>query len=143
MRPHRALAKAVAKTLRDAGAEVDIERIIPELRGRPQGNQDPEDADAILDVVAFWAGCPKRFLLDVTLRSPHASRYENAAVIPGSAALAAEGEKARRYGSDVLPVAIETYGRLGRAVDAGFQQLAAAASSCGAVRQNVARGHLS
>lgn len=136
MRPDRALAQAVAKTLRVTGAEVDIERIIPELRGRPKEIRTLKRL--MPSSIAFWAGCPSRFLLDVTLRSPHASRYENAAVIPGSAALASEGKKTRRYGAEVLPVAIDTYGRLGRAVDAGFQQLAAAASNCGVVRQNFA-----
>lgn len=132
------MAHAVAKTLREAGAEIDIERFILELRCRPQGNQSQEDADVIIDVVAHWLASAQKFLRGVFIRSPHDARYTQAAILPGLAAANAEGEKRIQYGDDVLTVATEAYGRLGSAVQDGFQILASAAIASGVVSPNLA-----
>ena len=77
MRPHRALQYALCRQLRAAGAEVDIERVVPELGGRAQRGQDR--ADAVLDLFVTFPSVSERFLVDVTIRSPHAARYNDAA----------------------------------------------------------------
>ena len=109
MRPHRALAASLARELRRVGAEVDLERTVVELAKR---NSDGSVKEAILDLVVCFPGSVQPLFIDVTIRCPHAERYEHAFHSPGEAASVAVREKVRRYGEAVLPVSLETYGRL-------------------------------
>ena len=69
--------------------------------------------EVIPDLVAALPGqvCPA--WVDVALPCPHAARYPVAHSRPGHAAAVAEQSKHDRYGDSVLPVAFETYGRIG------------------------------
>ena len=71
-----------------------------------------------------------RFLIDVTIRSPHASRYKSSATVAGVAAAAGAKEKKDRYGDTVLPLPFESYGRLGEVGHETLETLAIAASAC-------------
>ena len=69
--------------------------------------------EAILDVVSSYpVGLCKSFL-DLTIRAPHAERYVETDRVAGVAAKAGEFEKLERYGSNVMPLSFEPYGRLG------------------------------
>jgi hypothetical protein len=129
MRPHRALQYAVLGSLKAAGAEADTERLIPELTRTVAGVAE----DAYLDVVAHFPGECTRMLIDVTVRDPHAVRYEKEAwrTCGYSAAMAAK-DKLKRYGDTVLPLPFEPYGRLGASGHVTIQKLMLRATSfCG------------
>ena len=53
-----------------------------------------------------------------------------AAVCPGAAADAAVCDKRQRYGSDVLTVALESYGRLAAGTHRSLEHLATHAAAC-------------
>jgi hypothetical protein len=109
-RPHHAVKQAYASVLRRDGATVDVERHVPQLYYRdPAGHV----VEAILDLVAVWPGQSKQRHIDVTLSCPLADR--NAAIdpVPGAAAMIAERRKLKRYGEDVMPMAFESFGRIG------------------------------
>ena len=80
--------------------------------------------EAILDVVASHPGGLCKAHVDVTIRAPHAVRYEHAYEIPGVAASAGEFEKLDRYGAQVLPLSFEPSGRLGAASAKNLRSLA-------------------
>ena len=111
LRPHRALAGVLARELRDCGAEVDLERVVPDLSNIAA--EDPEKRDAVMDIVANFPGSYAMHYVDVFIRCPHAARYTRAADVPGSAAAKAADEKRERYGPLVLPLVFESQGRLG------------------------------
>lgn len=81
-----------------------------------------------MDLYVVFPGSTLRLLVDVTVRSPHASRYPQSAHVIGTAARAGAEEKVALYGSEVLPVPFESYGRLG--VE-GHNALAALAFAAG------------
>ena len=113
LRAHRQMVHVVAAQLKRAGAEVDIERAVPEWAGRgPKGA--PEEA--VMDIVARWPGTNQLHYLDVTIRAAWAARYAESATLPGCSAQAAWREKRRRYpsvhGIEVTPIAYESSGRL-------------------------------
>ena len=124
MRPHRALAAALAARLRATGAEVDLERTVVELA---QYDADGRVTEAILDLYVLFPGYVAHFYLDVTIRCSHAARCGLAWRSPGYAATMAVRRKEARYGSGVIAVAMETYGRFAPACLAGFDFPAAAA----------------
>ena len=84
----------------------------------------------MLDLFVSFPGTPQRLLVDVTIRSPHAARYAKAHERVGVPASAAEKEKADLYGSEVLPLAFESYGRIGKDSLLSLTALAHAAASC-------------
>ena len=127
MRAHRSIQGALCRELRAVGAAVDLERIVPELSGRAQGSR--ESADAILDLYVTFPGVPERFLVDVTVRSPHAARFPDAATRIGQPSAAGAKEKFDLYGPAVLPLAFESYGRIGAAGLRTIATLAVAAAS--------------
>lgn len=111
MRPHRSLCEAFKKCCVDRKAYACLERAIPDLyrEGDTPGSVDEAILDVVVRVPAFshqWCG-------DITVRSPHAQRYNLAHEIPGQACEEGESQKRERYGSIVAPIAFETYGRLG------------------------------
>ena len=122
MRPHRALAAALAKQLRRCGAEVDLERTVVELA---KVDRQGVTQEAILDLVVTFPGSVQPLLIDVTIRCPHATRYQHASHTPGEAASTAAREKHDRYGEDVLPVAMESYGRISNDAHRSLECLAA------------------
>jgi len=145
LRPHRALAGVLARELRDCGAEVDLERVVPDLSDLAA--DDPEKRDAVLDIVASFPGSFAFNYVDVSIRCPHASRYTRAAHVPGSAAAKAADEKRDRYGPSVLPLVFESYGRLGTDGRRTLETLALHASATlrdqWAVQRLVPRWHAS
>ena len=68
---------------------------------------------AILDVVSWFPGVLQQLWIDVSVRCPHAERYNESASKPGVAAVAGEAEKTKRCGMAVRALVFETYGRLG------------------------------
>ena len=69
---------------------------------------------AILDVVSWFPGVLQQLWTDVSVRCPHAERYNESASEPGVAAVAGEAERTKRCGMAVRPLVFEPYARLGR-----------------------------
>ncbi len=124
LRAHTALASSLARQLRDCRADVDMERVVPELMQEHRQGNRAEYLEAILDIVATWPGQVRPAWIDVTVRCPHAERYPVAHSRPGHAAAVAEQSKLERYGPGVFPVAFETYGRIGDRSRESLQVLA-------------------
>ena len=76
--------------------------------------------EAILDVVVAWPGLPALHYIDVTIHSAFASSLRKATTCPGVAAAGGEKGKFNRYGREVLPISMETLGRVG---DASLQSV--------------------
>ena len=123
LRPHRAMARALGRVVRTAGGHVDYERAMPHLEA-PAAQQGQE---AVLDVVITWPTLLEQHAVDVTIRCPVAARYNPGAAVPGCTAEQGEAEKRDRYGHQVMPLAFETWGRLGDKGIAAMKVLAAAA----------------
>ena len=136
LRIHNAIAGTAANDLRAAGGHVDVERAMPAMaKFLPDGTVE----EAIMDVTAWWPGALEWYGVDVTVRYAGATRYSGAPRRAGQAANAAEREKHRRYGRDVLPLAFEAGGRLGPASMRALQRLAdAAAASSGGLLNRTA-----
>ena len=121
-RPHRALMVSLKRVLERAGAEVDLERSIPALY---RIDTEGKVTEAILDAVIITPGCFGTVPVDVTIRCPHAQRTTTrASETPSVAAGEGDKDKHTRYGSSVLPLALETYGRMGRKSMQSVNQLA-------------------
>ena len=73
----------------------------------------PEMRYAILDVVSWFPGVLQQLWTDVSVRCPHAERYNESASKPGVAAGAGEAEKTKRCGTAVRALVFETCGRVG------------------------------
>ena len=58
-------------------------------------------------------GVLQQIWIDVSVRCPHAERYNESASKPGVAAAAGEAEKTKRCGTAVRSLVFETCGRLG------------------------------
>ena len=113
LRPHTALARRLGMQLRAVRGFVDYERPVPDLF-----TVDPHTgaiSEAVLDIVCTFPGATSYHAVDVSIRSPDAERYGTADIRPGAAAASGEADKLRRYGPTVLPVVIETGGRMGLA----------------------------
>ena len=141
IRLHKSIAIACADQLTRAQAEVGVEQAVPEL-GRWW--RDEEGAwqcqDAVLDLVVSWPGAwLGRTLVDVTVRTPEAVRYQpGASTTPGAAAAKAADEKGERYparhGAVVRTLAFEPLGRLGDEGRALLEDLAMSAAGVQADR---------
>ena len=110
LRCHTAAAAVLTKHLKSTGAVVELEAAVPELY-----HVDEEGVvhERFMDLVVWWPGGSRRFLIDVTVRSPFAAGLSNPHLVPGAAAREGEKDKVRHYGSTVLPFAIEQGGRAG------------------------------
>ena len=117
------MKRMLATELRRLHFETDVERVVPEL-------SSPE-SDAIMDLVTFSPDNFSRFLVDVTVRTPHATRCTQASVRPGEAASLGASDKRERYGETVLALPVETYGRLGDEAESTLWTLAQAAERAG------------
>ena len=69
-RPHRAV-NVCLKQVTSAGAEVDLERVVPSLY---HVGSDGRVVEAILDAIVITPGCVNSVPLDVTIRCPHSER---------------------------------------------------------------------
>ena len=114
-RPHRAVQHTLRRLIEQAGGYADMERHVPELYDSVKKNNEvaPEMRCAILDVVSWCPGVLQQLWIDVSLRCPHAERYDESASKPGVATVAGEAEKTKRNGMAVRALVFETYGRLG------------------------------
>ena len=125
LRIHRSIQMALMRELRQAGGHVDVERAMPAMA---TFHDDGSIEESIMDLTVWWPGSTAWFGLDVTIRYAGAARYVGADANAGRAAAMAEREKHRRYGRDVLPLAFEAGGRLGRESTDAMQRLADAAA---------------
>ena len=91
MQPHKHLAATLVRCLRAAGADVDLERVVPELAD--VNSRDAAHRDAIMDAVVFWPGDMATSWIDVSIRCLHAARYTCAHKQAGQAAGKAAEEK--------------------------------------------------
>ena len=102
-------------------------------------HEDGTIEESIMDLTVWWPGSTAWYGIDVTIRYAGATRYYGAEKKAGVAAAAAEREKHRRYGRDVLPVAFEAGGRLGLESITSLQRLADAAATCAATHSVLTR----
>ena len=121
---HNDLADIYADIMEEIGGLARREVFVPEFSATQ---------DAFLDVWAYGIHEVPDALLDITVRHPRAQSYFSAAVLEaGAVAAKAEKEKHDRYpsasGRSVLPVAHETWGRLGEEAESLLLACAAAAS---------------
>ena len=75
-----------------------MERHVPELYDWVKNNNEAARVMrcAILDVVSWFLGVLQQLWIDVSVRCPHAERYNESASKPGVAAIAGEAEKTKR-----------------------------------------------
>ena len=124
------------KHLRATGAFVALEQAIPELY---HVDDKGEVHERFMDLVVWWPGGSNRYLLDVTIRSPFASGLTTPHLLPGVAAKEGEKDKTRHYGMVVLPFAMETGGRLGRAALQALTALHRESAEFGRLRPGTTR----
>ena len=109
-----------------------MERHAPELYDWVQKEQRaPEMWCAILDVVSWFPGVLQHLWTDVSVRCPHAERYNESASKPGAATVAGEAEKTKRCGMAVRALVFETCGRLGGESTKLLRDLVATAAANG------------
>lgn len=126
LRIHNSLVHCLARELRSAQGNVDVERAMPALtKISPEG----ELVEAIMDLTCWFPGILDWHGIDVTVRFAGATRYVGAATRAGAAAARGEREKHRHYGQGVLPIAMEAGGRMGVESASHLQRLADAAAS--------------
>ena len=131
---HNPIAELAASFLTSAGFDARREVSIPEFtcqRVNPLNPNGVDFIDGIVDVLG-WHVVLGEFLLDVTVRHPLAVQVaKRAATVAGTAALAGERDKHLRYpakaGRCIVPLAIETFGRIGSEFDEWLMTLASAA----------------
>ena len=131
---HNPIADLTASFLTAAGFDARREVSIPEFTSTRTSRSTPghsEMVDGVVDVLG-WHVVLGEFLLDVTVRHPHAvSVLPRSATTAGAAAAAGELDKHLRYpsrgGRSVVPLAIETYGRLGDEFNDWLMTLSSAA----------------
>ena len=110
MRSHKAAVTVLAKHLRKTGAHVEEEAAIHELYTE---EEDGRICEKFMDLEVRWAG-GRRHLIDMTIRSPYTAEAKKAAKQAGVAAEMGENDKIQHYGHEVRPLAIETFGRIGK-----------------------------
>ena len=121
-RRHRAVQRVLGQELAAAGGFVDYERYIGSL-------SNGSTPDARMDVTCWFPGAGAWHLLDVTVRAPHAAHVGDAADhVAGRAGEIGEGDKERRYGEAVEPIAMEYFGRMPEYSAAVLAQLASEAA---------------
>ena len=114
-RPHCVVQHTLRRLIEEAGGYTDLERHVPELREWVRNNNEaaPVMLCAISDVVSWFPGVLQQLWIDVSMRCPHAERYNESASKLGEAAVAGDAEKTKRYGTAVRSLVYETHGRLG------------------------------
>ena len=122
--PHSALEFTMQKCARKYGLLVDLERVVPELYKR---EADGNIKEAVMDLVIRAPSNPRSRYVDVTIRCPHRKDKDNGEAA-GAMAEVGEDDKMRRYGPSVMPLAMESYGRMGPESRESLRQLAMDAS---------------
>ena len=118
---HDSIADQWADILEDTGACTRRELYVHAL-------STPEH-EAWLDIGTFGYGPLGHQLFDVTVRHPAAARYADAAAdTDGATAAKGDRDKHDRYGSQVVAVVHESWGRLGDAAEALLSAAAEAAA---------------
>ena len=79
--------------------------------------------EALLDLVIRAPANTRSRYIDVTIRCPH-RKGEDHGNKTGAVAERGEDEKERRYGAQVMPIAIESYGRMSKESRFNLRQLA-------------------
>ena len=99
-RPHRAVLRTLRRLIEQVGGYGDMERHVPELYDWVKKSNDaaPEMRCAILDVVSWFPGVLQQLWIDVSVRCPHAERYNESASKPGATTVAGEAEKTQWNG---------------------------------------------
>ncbi len=109
LRPHDCLKTKLAAELAALHVYADIERHVPSMyRVNEKGNIE----EAVLDIVVSYPGEAGMEAIDVTIRCPFHDATQKP---PGPAASACKGgakQKVNKYGTRVIPLAFETFGRL-------------------------------
>ena len=130
LRPHRGVMEAAEKIFRRSGAATDLERAIPALY---RVTEDGKVTEATLDVVVISPGNFSSFPIDVTIRCPHGIRNERGQSLSANRTAVAgkdgELERLLRYGEQVCPLSLETYGRMGYGSMASMRALTASIAS--------------
>ena len=126
------LCRALGRLTRAAGAIADYERAMPEYYMWDEASSKVQEA--ILDVVLTWPGALALQTIDVCISCPHAERADTAWKKPGVAAASAERRKATRYGPEVMPLSIESHGRLGPQSLIALEAIARQASAYGTAK---------
>ena len=86
-----------------------MERAIPDL----YKVEDGKIMEAILDVVIRAPANPRSRYVDVTIRCPHRKGKDHSEKA-GTMTQLGEDDKGRRYGAQVMPIALESYGRMNK-----------------------------
>ena len=136
LRCHTAAVAVLMKHLRATGAFVALEAAIPELYHIDDKGVVHE---RFMDLVAWWPGGSRRYLLDVTIRSPFAAGLTTPHLLPGAASKEGEKDKTRHYGMVVLPFAMEPGGRLGSAALQALTALHRESAEFGRLRPGTSR----
>ena len=131
MRTHTAVCKVLRRALVAGGAAAALERPIPALATTDESGAVQ---DVVLDLCVHWPGSSAQLLIDVSMRSHHATRCGASAPRPGAAVAGGEGDTARRYGPGVLPLVFEAAGRLGNASRASVELLRSGSCTWGKSR---------
>ena len=73
-------------------------------------NTEPVQRCAVLGVLSWFAGVLRQIWIDVSVRCPHAERYNESSSKTGLAAMTGEREKVARYGLLVTALVFEMGG---------------------------------
>ena len=132
-RPHLAMQRVLHRQIVAAGGFCDLERHVPELYDTVVKNGKTVDRSAIMDAVVSFPGELSQRWVDVSVRCPHADRYggPGGTTTAGKAASTAEQEKHKRYGGAVLPLVMESFGRMGCEGVATLRALVASGAAAG------------
>lgn len=128
-RVHGSICRALTSIAREAGCEVGMEEVVPELISGTPGSEEPVEARLDLHV---WAHppYPAEWYVDVTHHHAWAVRYRSGNLFAGKVAADAEANKRKRYGLGqggvcVTPAAVESWGRFGPDFEKLLRQLSA------------------
>ena len=94
-RPHRTVFCTLRRLIEQAGGYAYMERHVPELYDWVSNDNEtaPEIRFAILDVVSWFLGVLQQLWIHVSVRCPHAERYNESASKPGSLQLLGKRRK--------------------------------------------------
>ena len=133
---HNPIANLTCSFLQSAGFDARREISIPEYTQERtirhhDGTTTTDTVDGVVDVLG-WHMVLGEYLLDVAVRHPLAQRVAHkASTCPGHAALQGETDKHSRYpdrsGRRIVPLAIETFGRIGSEFNEWLLTLSSAA----------------
>ncbi len=128
LKPHRMVTRTFCRVFETMNVYADEERAVPCLY---QIEEDGRIKDAVLDAVLSFPGESGIIPCDITLRCPHGEEENIAAWQPGHASKLGCLDKDERYGSGcVVPISLETYGRMDQISCVELRAACAAAARC-------------